>query len=217
MEVEGQLLGGLEVHHVDEGVRGSQLGHVGAVQHHGDHVVGKEIEELLRDVVLGQAGGDSEGPDFEPTYPADAVLQGEIELVAPVDHLVTFLLSLSSALQFPTTSVDIDLDVFSQRLDQAFSVTLGVTVRHKLGYRSSASLEKISSNIVTEPTSDFLTFLGRFVGQMSVVGSELLNNIREIPTRSPQSLHPPVCVLHSSIASVGNGNVEERFKSWERI
>ena len=75
MEVEGQLLRGLEVHHVDEGVRGSQLGHVGAVQNHGDHVVGKEIEELLRDVVL-----------------AHAVLQGQVELVAGVEHLVARLI-----------------------------------------------------------------------------------------------------------------------------
>ena len=52
MKVVGQLLRGVEVHDVDIGVRWSHPGHVGAVQHHGDHVVGQNFEELLRDVVL---------------------------------------------------------------------------------------------------------------------------------------------------------------------
>ena len=53
VEVEGQLLRGVEVHHVDVGVGRGQPGHVGAVKHHGDHVVAQQVEELLRDVVLG--------------------------------------------------------------------------------------------------------------------------------------------------------------------
>ena len=52
MEVVSQLLRGVEVPHVDVGVRRSHPGHVGAVQHHGDHVVGQDFEKLLRDVVL---------------------------------------------------------------------------------------------------------------------------------------------------------------------
>ena len=52
VEVVGQLLRGVEVPHVDEGVRRGHPGHVGAVQHHGDHVVGEDLEEFLRDVVL---------------------------------------------------------------------------------------------------------------------------------------------------------------------
>ena len=56
VEVEGQLLRGVEVPHVDEGVRWSRPGHVGAVQHDGNHVVGQKVEEFLRYVVLGQRG-----------------------------------------------------------------------------------------------------------------------------------------------------------------
>ena len=52
VEVVGELLRGAEVPHVDEGVRRGHPGHVGAVQHHRDHVVGQQVEEFLRDVVL---------------------------------------------------------------------------------------------------------------------------------------------------------------------
>ena len=79
----------------------------------------------------------------EETYPADTVLQREIELVAPVDHLVALLLSVPAALQLSAASVDIHLDVFGQRLDQAFSVTLSVTVRDKLSYPCTFRLKKI--------------------------------------------------------------------------
>ena len=57
VEVVGELLRAVEVHHVDVGVRGGHPGHVGAVQHHGDHVVGQQVEELLRDVVLRETEG----------------------------------------------------------------------------------------------------------------------------------------------------------------
>ena len=56
VEVVGQLLRGVEVPHVDVGVGWSHLAHVGPVQHHGDHVVGQKVEELLCDVVLRQRG-----------------------------------------------------------------------------------------------------------------------------------------------------------------
>ena len=52
VEVVGQLLRGVEVPHVDVGVRRGYPGHVGAVHHYGDHVVGKDFEEFLRHVVL---------------------------------------------------------------------------------------------------------------------------------------------------------------------
>ena len=52
VEVVGQILRGVEVPHVDVGVGRSQAGHVGAVQDHGDQVVGEEVVELLSDVVL---------------------------------------------------------------------------------------------------------------------------------------------------------------------
>ena len=52
VEVEGQVLRGVEVHHVDVGVRRGLPGHVGAVQYHGDHVVLENFEEFLCDVVL---------------------------------------------------------------------------------------------------------------------------------------------------------------------
>ena len=57
VEVVGQLLRGVEVHHVDVGVGWSHLGHVGSVQHHGDHVVRQQVEEFLCDVVLGEMAG----------------------------------------------------------------------------------------------------------------------------------------------------------------
>ena len=69
-----------------------------------------------------------ETTDCELTYETDAVLQREIKLVAPLHHLITLLLSLPPALQRPAGSVDINLDVFLEGLDQTFSVTLGVTV-----------------------------------------------------------------------------------------
>ena len=71
MEVVGQLLRGVEVPHVDEGVGWSHPGHVGAVQHHGDHVVGEQVEVFLRYVVLTQRGDRG---DFTMTQPTRQTL-----------------------------------------------------------------------------------------------------------------------------------------------
>ena len=95
LEVSGQLLGGVEVHHIDEGVRGGEVGHLRPVHHHGDHVVGQDVEVLLRDVVL-----------------ADTVLPGQIKLVGVVQHLVAIFALLSTAGQISTFSVDINFDIF---------------------------------------------------------------------------------------------------------
>ena len=84
--------------------------------------------------------GATEGPQYEQIYQTDAVLQGEIELVALAQHLVAFLGGVRVALETPTGSVDINLDVFEERLDQALSVTPRVAVRHHLSHHSSTSL-----------------------------------------------------------------------------
>ena len=53
MQVLSQTLRSVEVLGVDVTVRGSDVGHVGSVQHHRDDVVGQDVEELLCHVVLG--------------------------------------------------------------------------------------------------------------------------------------------------------------------
>ena len=67
MKVVGQLLRGVEVHDVDIGVRWSHPGHVGAVQDHGDQVVGEKVVELLSDVVLAPEWRHLIGPDHRDT------------------------------------------------------------------------------------------------------------------------------------------------------
>ena len=144
----------------------------------------------------------------------DAVFERKIKLVAPVHHLVAFLLSVSATLELPTSSIDVNPHVFCEGTDKTFSITLGVTVRDKLSYSSSSSLKRETSSTIS---TRGLTFLRRFAGEVFILSSKLINNISQILSHSLQSLNQAVGILDIGILSVGNRNVEERFHSWQRI
>ena len=87
----------------------SNLRHVGTIENNRDDIVGEDVEELLGDVVL-----------------AHAVLEGEIELVRLVQHLIAVFVPVT--LEAPTVTKDINLHVFTQRLDKLLSFTFCVTI-----------------------------------------------------------------------------------------
>ena len=104
-----ELFCGRELLYINVGVGRGHLGHVGTIEDNRDDIVREDVEELLSDVVL-----------------AHTVLEGEVELVRLVQHLIAVFVPVT--LEAPTVTKDINLHVFTQRLDKILSFTFCVTV-----------------------------------------------------------------------------------------